>query len=119
MDDFENYVYKAEVGWSLLMEGFTLPVDTQVIFARNMGKFLQKGETKDITLYLYGKGYKAQIRNVNFDSKFKRYKDILQIKYPLNGDLSKALCTCYSSSYEYIKAKREIFTYIPTACKKD
>ena len=73
-----------------------------------MGKLLQKGEFKDITIYLNGKGYKAQIRNVNFNSKFDRKKDIIQIKYPFNGELSKALCACFPASYEYIITKRKI-----------
>jgi hypothetical protein len=66
LDSHENYAYKSEVNWSLLTEGLTLPVGNQVIFARNMGKFLHRGEAKAITLYLNGKGYRAQIRNVNF-----------------------------------------------------
>jgi 5-methylcytosine-specific restriction enzyme A len=82
LEAYENYVYKAEVNWSLLVEGLTLPVDNQVIFARNMGRFLQRGETREINLHLNGKAYKANIRNVNFDAKFNRKKDILQIRYP-------------------------------------
>ncbi len=39
-----------------------------------MGRFLNRGEAKDITLYLNGKSYKAQIRNVNFNPKFKKEK---------------------------------------------
>ena len=38
----ENYVYKKEIDWSTLMEGFTLPLDNQVIFLRNMENILQK-----------------------------------------------------------------------------
>lgn len=68
----ENYVYKKEVDWSLLQEGLTLPFDNQVVFGQIMGRFLKRGESKDITLYLNGKSYKAHIRNVNFDPKFKR-----------------------------------------------
>ena len=30
----ENYVYKKEIDWSTLMEGFTLPLDNQVIFPK-------------------------------------------------------------------------------------
>lgn len=67
----ENYVYKKEVDWSLLQEGLTLPFDNQVMFGQIMGRFLKRGESKDITLYLNGKSYKAKITNVNFDSKFK------------------------------------------------
>lgn len=46
----ENYVYKKEVDWSLLQEGLTLPFDNQVIFGQVMGRFLNRGESKDITL---------------------------------------------------------------------
>jgi len=85
MEDVEHYVYKIEANWSLLTEGLTLPVDNRVVFARNMGKFLQRWESKPINIYLDGKSYKAQIRNVNFDAHFKRVKDTLQIRYPCNG----------------------------------
>lgn len=108
MGTCETYVYKAEINWSLLTEGLTLPVENQVVFSRNMGNFLHRGEARAITLYLNGKGYQAQIRNENFDSRFKRKNDILQIRYPKNGDLSQALKVCFSKSYNYIKALREI-----------
>ena len=61
----ENYVCKKEVDWSLLMEGITLPQENQVVFGQITGRFLKRGETKDITLYLDGKSYKAKIVNVN------------------------------------------------------
>ena len=35
----ENYVYKKEIDWSTLMEGFTLPLDNQVIFSPKYGEF--------------------------------------------------------------------------------
>jgi len=85
-----------------------LPVENQVIFSRNMGNFLHRGEAKAITLYLNGKGYPAKIQNVNFDSRFKRIKDTLQIRYPRNGELSQALKVCFSQSYNYIKTTREL-----------
>lgn len=108
MGNCEDYVYKSEINWSLLTEGLTLPVENQVIFSRNMGKFLQRGEVKEINLYLNGKGYKAQIRNVNFDARFKRKKDTLQIRYSRDGELARTLQTCFSKSYKYIKAQREM-----------
>lgn len=104
--DICDYVYKVEANWSLLTEGITLPVDNQVVFARNMGSFLQRGEARDITVYLNGKGYRATIRNVKFDEKFNRIKDILQIRYARNGDLAKALQQCFSISYKYLSTLR-------------
>ena len=48
----ENYVYKKEIDWSTLMEGFTLPLDNQVIFLRNMENFLQRGQSKIIHFFM-------------------------------------------------------------------
>jgi 5-methylcytosine-specific restriction protein A len=64
MDLTENYVYKKEVDWSLLTEGLTLPIENQVVFGRNMGRFLNRGEAREIHLFFEGRSYKAQIRNV-------------------------------------------------------
>ncbi|MCR5667395.1 MAG: HNH endonuclease [Eubacterium sp.] len=103
----ENYVYKKEVDWSVLHDGLTLPFANQVEFGKIMGRFLARGESKEITIYLDQKAYKAKITNVNFDSKFKRKKDTLQIRYSRNGDLAKALQASFQKSYRYIKNVRE------------
>lgn len=79
----ENYVYKKEVDWSTLMEGFTLPLDNQVIFLQNMENFLQRGESKIIHFFMNGKTYDAKIVNVN-NSVEKRKKDAYQIRYTRN-----------------------------------
>lgn len=47
MNTPENYIYKKEVDWSLLHEGLTLPVEDQVIFSRNMGKFLSRSASRN------------------------------------------------------------------------
>lgn len=69
----ENYVYKKEIDWSTLMEGFTLLLDNQVILLRNMENFLQRGESKIIHFFMNGKTYDAKIVNVN-NSVEKRKK---------------------------------------------
>jgi len=85
-----------------------VPVENQVIFARNMGKFLQRGESKPINIYLNGITHTAQIRNVNFDDRFKRNKDTLQIRYPYNGKLARALQASFLKSYNFINRQREM-----------
>lgn len=55
------------------MEGFTLPLDNQVIFLHNMENFLQRGESKIIHFFMNGKTYDAKIVNVN-NSVEKRKK---------------------------------------------
>lgn len=107
MDTNENYVYKKEVDWSLLHEGLTLPLENQVIFAHNMGRFIKRGDSKKITLILNGLNYNAKVVNVNFDPKWKRKKDTFQIRYTREGELSKTLQSVFVKSYNYIKSIRE------------
>ena len=52
-EETESYVYKKEVDWSVLMEGFTLPIENQVVFLQNMGRLLQRGESQ-IIHFFYG-----------------------------------------------------------------
>jgi len=104
----ENYVYKKEVDWSLLNEGLTLPIDNQVVFGRSVGKFLPRGESKNIIMCLDGKSYKANITNVNFAAKFNRKKDTLQIRYSPNGELSNVLKSYFIKSHQFISEKRKI-----------
>ena len=75
MEIEESYVYKKEVDRSLLHDDLTLSLDNQVIFSHNMGRFLKRGKSKKITLYINNKRYEASVRNVNFNPKFKRIKD--------------------------------------------
>lgn len=106
MNTIENYVYKKEVDWSLLQEGLTLPVDNQVVFGQTMGRFLSRGETKEINLILDGITYKAKIRNVNFDKRWNRKNDALQIRYSKNGELALKLQSIFYKSYNYIELIR-------------
>lgn len=102
----ENYVYKKEIDWFTLMEGFTLPLDNQVIFLRNMENFLQRGESKIIHFFMNGKTYDAKIVNVN-NSAEKRKKDAYQIRYTRNGELAQTLQQYFFKSMSYIKTIRE------------
>ena len=102
----ENYVYKKEIDWFTLMEGFTLPLDNQVIFLRNMESFLQRGESKIIHFFMNGKTYDAKIVNVN-NSAEKRKKDAYQIRYTRNGELAQTLQQYFFKSMSYIKTIRE------------
>lgn len=63
--------------------------------------------------------------NVNFDPKFKRKKDTLQIRYSKNGELAKALQMYFARSYQFIKITREMrqpgdrtMIRLPEECKE-
>jgi hypothetical protein len=42
------YIYKKEIDWSVLWEGFSIPVSIQVVFKERMKNYLGRGEKRDI-----------------------------------------------------------------------
>ncbi len=102
----ENYVYKKEIDWSVLNDGFTLPIEGQVIFLQNMDRFLERGEKKTIHLIFCSNTYDVTFVNVNNPIE-KRKKDAYQIRYSGNSDFARALQLCFATSYQYIKTIRE------------
>jgi hypothetical protein len=106
MESSENYVYKKTVDWSLLTDGVAIPLENQVIFGRNMGRFLRRGETRDITLFPDGKSYPAKINSLNLSEKHNRKTDILQIRYAPGGEPANALRVIFEKSYDFFVAKR-------------
>lgn len=99
----ENYLYKTEMKWSLLHDGFTIPVDDYMIFARNAGNLLKKGDEKQITVFFEGSTYNAKIVNQNIAERHNRKNDVLQLRYSRNNDLSNAMKKHFFKSYEYLK----------------
>ena len=71
-----------------------------------MGRFLTRGETREINLLLNGKIYKAKINSLNFAAKHNRKKDTLQIRYSPNGELANILKTVFAKSYHFFVEKR-------------
>ena len=104
----DEYVYKKEVDWSLFNYGFAIPIEHQAVFSQVAGRFIERGESKEITLYLNGKSYKAKLNNNRIDKKFGNHADIVQIRYTQNSDLAYALRGCFQRSYAYIKKMKEL-----------
>lgn len=101
------YIYKKEVDWSVLHEGFSIPVSIQVNFQKQIRQFLKRGESKFINLILGNETYIAKLINQIFDkNKYPKHKDIIQIRYPTNSNLSKKIREIFNSSYNYLKVKR-------------
>ncbi|MDD3220717.1 MAG: HNH endonuclease signature motif containing protein [Lachnospiraceae bacterium] len=108
MGEQNEYVYKLEVNWSLLTEGLTLSVENQVVFGRIMDRYLAKGENKPIKIYLNGKSYDAKVVNVNYSNKYQRKHDVLQIRYPKNGELACELQRVFFASYNFFVNARKM-----------
>lgn len=68
----ETYVYKKEVDWSLFNYGFAIPLDYQVVFNQITKRFISRGESKKIYLYLDGKRYEARLNNNAISGKYHK-----------------------------------------------
>ena len=104
----ENYVYKKEVDWSLFNYGLNIPIQHQVKFKQIAGRFIERGESKPITLYLNGCSYKARLNNLKIDAKYGNHADMVQIRYSGNNDIANALRGCFNRSYAYIKRIKDM-----------
>ena len=105
----ENYVYKKEVDWSLFNYGLNIPIQHQVKFKQIAGRFIERGESKPITLYLNGRSYKARLNNLKIDEKYRNHADMVQIRYSGNSDIANALRGCFNRSYAYIKRIKDMW----------
>lgn len=102
-----SYVYKKEVDWSLLNQGLSIPLDIQVVFQNNIKEFIQRGESKEIFLYLEGVSYKVKLVNQKFDEvKFQGHKDILQIRYSPNSPIVDKFRSIFSRTWIKLSEKR-------------
>lgn len=105
----ENYVYKKEVDWSLFNYGLNIPIQHQVKFKQIAGRFIERGESKPITLYLNGRSYKARLYNLKIDAKYGNHADMVQIRYSGNSDIANALRGCFNRSYAHIKRIKDMW----------
>ena len=104
----ESYVYKKEVDWSLFNYGFAIPLKHQVVFKQIADRFVGRGETQPIHLYLNGKSYDAKLQNNKIDPKYKNRADIVQIRYAQNSELAAALRGLFPRSYAYIEGIKKL-----------
>ena len=104
----ENYVYKKEVDWSLFNYGFAIPLEHQVVFKKITDRFIERGESQQIHLYLNGRSYEARLNNNNIAQRYGGRADIVQIRYSQNSDIAAALRGLFRRSYSYISRLKEL-----------
>lgn len=104
----ESYVYKKEVDWSLFNYGFAIPLEYQVVFKHIAGRFIERGESKPITLYLNGQSYEARLVNNNISQKYSKRADMLHVRYSQNSDIAVALRSLFKRSYAYIESIKKL-----------
>lgn len=102
------YIYKKEVDWSLLHQGFTIPVSIQVVFKQLINQQLPRGTIKDIKIIFGNQHYPAKLVNQKFDEKkYPKHSDIIQIRYEPTHKIAKQLRFIFSKQYNYMLEVRE------------
>ena len=102
-----TFLYKKQVDWSLLKDGFTLPVAVHPLLKSRSDLHLAIGEKRPITIVLDGKMFKAQLVNLNFDrAKFPGHKEIIQVRYSPQSAISQYFRRIFAKSYSEISAQK-------------
>ncbi len=118
----DSYIYKKEVDWSLLHQGFTIPVSIQVVFQRLIRSALPRGTAKEVNLIIDNEIYPVKLVNQKFDEeKYPTHKDIVQFRYSPNSELTRKIRAIFRFSYEYLGNMRNIkkgYVQIPDRIKE-
>lgn len=103
----EALLINKEVDWSLMKDGFSIPVALQPAFFALTGQALTRSQSKEVTLIIDGKLYIATLKNQQFDQdKFYGHKDIVQIRYSQSSPISQRFREIFCNTYNYLYEER-------------
>ena len=103
-------IYSNSVNKSILTSGFTIPVDKWETFSKNLGADLQKGERKEITVWLGSLKCSAIYTNVNLTGE-NAGRTGYQIRY--SGEIVSELRKIFSpnsDNYDAVGGKLEVYS---------
>ena len=107
MIDNQFYIYKKDVDWSVLREGFSIPVSIQVVFKERMRNYFKRGEKSDLNVLMDKQTYQVKLINQAFDeSKYPNHVDIVQIRYSPQSAFAIKLREIFKASLDYLQSKR-------------
>lgn len=100
----ELFILKKTVDWSLLTDGFNVPVEFQPLVHESIGGYLAPGQQKKIKIIIENGLYDATLCNIGFDrEKYPDHKDLLQVRYSSGSEIARALQGVFDISYSYLK----------------
>lgn len=103
----QSYIYKKEVDWSVLREGFSIPVSIQMVFKKQIKNYLKRGEKRDIKVILDDNTYRVKFINQTFDEqKYPGHADILQIRYSPQNPFAIRLREIFNTSFNYLQKEK-------------
>jgi len=96
------YIYKKEVDWSVLQQGFTIPLSIQVLFQKLIANSLPRGTSKKVKILIDGEIFEAKLVNQKFDeTKYPNHKDIVQFRYEPQSEIAKRMRIVFSETYNH------------------
>lgn len=97
------------VDWSLLREGFSIPVKDHDIWKTMPGGDLAYGSSRSVKFIIDGKEFDGiTLKNQAFDkNKYSTHKEVIQVRYSTGSEIAKYLRTVFFSSYNAILKVRE------------
>jgi 5-methylcytosine-specific restriction enzyme A len=103
----QSYIYKKEVDWSVLREGFSIPVSIQMIFKERIKNYLKRGEKRDTKVILDDTTYQVKFINQAFNElKYPGHADILQIRYSPQSPFAIRLREIFKTSFNYLEKEK-------------
>ena len=109
MENESLFMMQKRVDWSLLNDGMTIPTAVCSLFRAWDETILTHGNAKNIKILIDGELLDARLINQNFDrDRWGGHRDIIQIRYSRNSQLSTKLRAIFKSSYEYFYNARQL-----------
>lgn len=107
LNEKDGFLYKKEVDWSLLHEGFSIPVEFQKSVQDHVGR-VARGENKKIQFLIGMLLFDVKVINQSFDEKkYAGHTDVLQVRYSPTSGLALKLREIFGKSYAVLKALRQ------------
>jgi hypothetical protein len=102
----DGFLYKKEVDWSLLHEGFSIPVEFQKSIHDHVGRLI-RGQSKNIRFVIGTQLFDARVINQLFDAKkYSGHPDVFQVRYSRTSDLAIKFREIFTKSYKVLKGLR-------------
>ncbi|TVM04375.1 MAG: HNH endonuclease [Candidatus Brocadia sp. WS118] len=103
----QSYIYKKEIDWSVLREGFSIPVSIQMVFKERIKNYLKRGERRDINVILDDNTYQVKFINQAFnEQKYPGHADILQIRYSPQNPFAVRLREIFKTSFNCLQKEK-------------
>ena len=106
LNEKHGFLYKKEVDWSLLHEGFSVPVEFQKSVQDHVGQVV-RGQSKRIRFDIKTQLFDARVINQPFDDKkYAGHPDVFQVRYATTSGLALKLREIFEKSYAVLKVLR-------------